>query len=130
MIADLTDLAEQLHTSPLHGDGGGDDTTAFNDGWNEATDQLLAIRSLEDDWDGLGANAPATSLVDSALRLAGWLQGKGYLPPSRIVPSLTGTVLFEWQAGGGTQLEVEVTAPAKGHLTLFREGQPTLHQSL
>ncbi len=130
MIADLDVLADQFEESPLHGDGGEDAATQL-DAWNHAIDKLLEIRSLTDDWDGEGAPAPECKLVDSAIRLAGWMQGKDMRPPSRIVAGPTGTVVFEWQSDTGeTLLDVEVTAPNKGELALFRKGRPTVHRTL
>ncbi len=130
MIADLTNLADQFEGSPLCRDTGEADSHVTREAWDRAIDTLLEIRTLKDDWDGLGAPAPAPVVVDTAIRLAGWMQGKDITPPSRVVQSLDGAVVFEWQSDGGrTQLDVEVTSPSGGEVTLFKDGRVTLHQS-
>src|SRR5271166_4671519 len=68
--------------------------------WDALIDDLLRMRELEDDWDGVGAKAPPTVLVDSSLMLARELRDgcrtrPNVFPwgvvPSRIVPGVTGT---------------------------------------
>src|SRR4051794_36033988 len=80
-------------------------------GWREIVDELLAIRTLRDDWDGDDAAAPAVELVDFALRLAGLLQQNGHSPPSRASASRSGTVTLEWQDSEGYR-ELEITSPS------------------
>jgi hypothetical protein len=66
--------------------------------WKQRTDDLLRIRSIKHDWDGLGAEAPKSALVDSAIDLLKKLRSPDELgPPTRIVATPAGTVLFEWQ---------------------------------
>jgi hypothetical protein len=96
------------------------------DEWGQRIDDLLDIRRMEDDWDGLGAPAPATALVDSALLLAQILRQERWLPPCRIVAGLTGTVLFEWQGAGGEYAELEVTRPRHGEWVRMVPGEPTM----
>src|SRR5438132_11351375 len=67
------------------------------DRWDEVVDDLLAMRALQDDWDGMGAEAPSSQLVESALRFAQTLRRQGYPCPSRVGAGPNGTVLFEWQ---------------------------------
>src|SRR4051812_32505232 len=38
--------------------------------WTQLIDTLRALRDLEDDWDGQGAEAPHPALVDGAITLA------------------------------------------------------------
>jgi hypothetical protein len=97
-----------------------------SDFWNSRIDELLAIRSLADDWDGQGAKAPSTELVDSALVLAQAFRRGGAEAPSRIVPGVNGTVIFEWQAGE-EYCEIEVTRPYQAEGLRFLPGQPTEH---
>ncbi len=79
--------------------------------WAQCVDDLLAVRRLKDDWDGLGAQAPAGDLVDSAIDLLQILMNQDELPPpTRIVATPTGTVLFEWQMDC-VYLEGEITEP-------------------
>lgn len=100
---------------------GRDDTA----NWCEAIETLLQLRLLEDDWDGLGAPAPSTALVDSALSLAQILRQQRFPPPCRVVAGLTGTVLFEWQSAGGGYFEVEMTQPRQVEWVLMVLGQQT-----
>lgn len=136
MTADLTSLVRQFSGSPWAGDespapqDGETLAPAPNPRWTDRIDDLLDIRRLTDDWDGLGAPAPAPRLVDSAIMLAGWMRGRGVLPPARIVPGLTGTVIFEWQPGPGDYVEVEVTKPFTAELTILRDGRPPEHRVL
>ena len=130
MTADLTDLADLLQDSPWHNGSDARDESPATRPWNHTIDELLQIRLLEDDWDGLGAKAPAGLLVDSALRMAGWMEGRGFAAPARIVPGLTGSVVFEWQTDDGAQLEVELTEPARGRIALFRAGETTIHHEI
>lgn len=101
--------------------------------WSERIDELLEIRQLENDWDGLGAKAPSTALLDSALQLAEMLRSQApgeEVPtplgqaPSRIVPGRAGAVIFEWQVDDACW-ELEITAPHEGELVIFAPGQPT-----
>lgn len=43
--------------------------------WQCIIDELLRIRSLKDDWDGEGSEAPHPALVDGAITLAQTLFG-------------------------------------------------------
>lgn len=97
-----------------------------NDFWSCRIDELLAIRSLADDWDGQAAKAPSTELVDSALVLAQAFGRGGAEAPSRIVPGVNGTVIFEWQAGE-EYCEIEVTRPYHAEGLRFVPGQPAEH---
>ena len=49
--------------------GDDDCVQGFDDPWTRRTDELLQIRKLADDWDGLGAEAPSSGIVDSAIDL-------------------------------------------------------------
>jgi hypothetical protein len=96
------------------------------DAWEARIHDLLKIRSLEDDWDGAGAVAPPPDLVDSAIILAQILRDRGYDAPSRIVPGVNGTVLFEWQHDGIYE-ELEVTEPLLAEVMQIVPGQPAEH---
>lgn len=84
---------------------------ARGDLWSRRIEELLTIRSYEDDWDGQGAKSPSTKLVESALILAETFRQGGVEAPSRIVLGVNGTVIFEWQAGED-YCEIEVTRPS------------------
>jgi hypothetical protein len=92
------------------------------DAWSERIDELLDIRRMEDDWDGMGAPAPATALVDSALLLAQILRQDRFVAPCRVVAGLTGTVIFEWQ-NDGIYSELEVTRPHHAEWVRMAPGQ-------
>lgn len=94
--------------------------------WNRITDELLDVRNLPDDWDGLGAKAPPAELVDSAIQLAQLLHQWNMESPSRVVPGLTGTVLFEWQKNG-IYLEIEVCRPYYAECLKVVPGKPPEH---
>ena len=78
--------------------------------WVHLVDELKRIRTLKDDWDGEGTEAPPVSLVDAAITLAQKLEANGYPPADRVIASVNGTIYFEWHAPGGYQ-EIEVTSP-------------------
>lgn len=92
--------------------------------WNERIDELLAIRQLEDDWDGQGAPAPTIEVVDSALVFALLMRRDGVVPPTGVVQGLNGEVLFDWQSEDGKYIEVEVTAPYTASGWLHVPGEP------
>ena len=79
--------------------------------WDREFDNLLRIRQLPEDWDGQGARAPTTELVDSALVLAHHLRQSSLPAPDRIVPAVAGTIVMEWQTKRGRCLELEVVEP-------------------
>ena len=78
--------------------------------WTERIDDLLAVRGLEDDWDGEGTAAPDPSLVDGAIALCQFLQSHGFAPPDRVHASVNETVFLEWHTPIGYR-EIEVLSP-------------------
>jgi hypothetical protein len=92
------------------------------DRWDQITDQLLRIRALQNDWDGMGAEAPSHELVDSSLRLAQSLRGGGQMCPSRVGAGPNGTILFEWQLGQ-LYVEAEITEPFVAEWMILESGQ-------
>jgi hypothetical protein len=80
--------------------------------WDEVIDELLALRGLEDDWDGQGAQAPEPALVDTALSVATDFRAERMPPAARAVAGVNGTVVLEWYSPT-TYLEIEVTAPGQ-----------------
>lgn len=95
--------------------------------WSQQIDKLLAIRQLEDDWDGQGTPAPTVEVVDSALVLAILLRQDGVIPPTGIVQGVVGEVLFDWQSADGKYVEVEVTGPYRAEVFIHQPGQPIKH---
>lgn len=96
------------------------------DAWNQCLADLLAIRAFDDDWDGQSAKAPSADLVDSAVQLAEILRQQGMVAPSRIVPGVNGTVIFEWQQGD-IYRELEMTTPYCAEMLEMTPGQPPKH---
>jgi hypothetical protein len=80
--------------------------------WSDVIDELLAIRKLEDDWDGQGAEAPNPAVVHTALNVALGLRATDMPPAARVIAGVNGTVFFEW-FHPTTYLEIEVTAPGQ-----------------
>lgn len=93
--------------------------------WSERIDQLLAIRQLEDDWDGQGTPAPATDVVDSALILALLLRHEGIAAPNLVTQGLSGEVHFDWLPGEGKYVELQVIAPRQAVVYVHAPGRPT-----
>jgi len=95
--------------------------------WNQITADLLRLRQLEDDWDGQGASAPAPDNVESALE---WVrQMRSFtqaIPPSQVVPGVTGEVLLVWQRESFF-LEAEICQPGRVEWMLAVTGLPTKH---
>ena len=104
------------------------------EGWKKSIDALLAIRELEDDWDGQGAPTPTAEVVDSAMILAVQLRRCGIRPPTTTLQGVAGEVFFEWQWPDSTTLTLEVEAPFEARLIRStREGQlswPELFESV
>lgn len=78
--------------------------------WMQLIDVLLRIRTLEDDWDGEGTEAPHPNLIDAAIRLAQTLAAGGFPPAERVIAGVNGTIYFEWHSPLGYE-EIEVMSP-------------------
>jgi hypothetical protein len=106
-----------------------DDVVALrsNDGdssfrqWSSTIDELLRIRTLKDDWDGEGTEAPHSALVDGAITLAQYLQSKGNIPPDRVHAGVNATVYFEWHTPLGYR-EIEIVSPVEAECRFVRKG--------
>jgi len=98
--------------------------------WSIGLQELTEIRSLEDDWDGQGALAPSSELVESAEELARELQTLRVAGPSCVVPGVNGTVVFEWEFGPDLSIEIEVTEPGAGEGFLLATGSQAEYWSL
>lgn len=92
--------------------------------WAQLIDDLLAIRGLNDDWDGQGAVAPHSALVDFAIALAKHFQASRKEPADRVIAGVNGTIYFEWHDGAG-YLEIEVTTPQQAEGRMIRKGSGT-----
>ncbi len=98
--------------------------------WEPHILKLHEFHHLGDNWDGAGAKAPSPELLLSAGALAYVFHNQGTPPPSRVVPGLDGTVLFEWQFPDGGYGEVEVVRPWFAEVMLVEPGQPAEHWTL
>ena len=95
--------------------------------WKARVDDLLAIRTLTDDWNGFGAQPPDPQLIDNAIDLLRWLQGEtDFGPPSRVTPSPVGSVVIEWQRDRD-YLEAELGEPGVVEWMLEKPGQRPQH---
>jgi hypothetical protein len=92
--------------------------------WERTVRELAAMQGLQDGWDGFDAKAPSRELLESAIGLAYVWCDKGMSPPARVVPSLDGCVLFEWQFSDGTYADVEVDRPFHAEVTVIEPGHP------
>jgi hypothetical protein len=75
--------------------------------WRSVFAAINAMAELSDDWDGDGAIAPPAQVLKNASRIAEILQSNDEPVPMRVVPTVNGTVVFEWNLTGLYQ-EVEV----------------------
>ena len=95
--------------------------------WNHIADELARIRGFMEDWDGQGASAPAAENVEAAGK---WVREmRSYpqaIPPSQVVPGVTGEVLLVWQKEDFF-LEAEVSKQDQIEWTLAIPGQPNKH---
>ncbi len=89
--------------------------------WAKLIDDLLAIRGMEDDWDGEGSIAASIPTVDTAISLAKLLMDKGNAPAQRVYLGVNGTIYFEWQNASGYR-EIEVISPGEIEFRLLPAG--------
>lgn len=99
--------------------------SSHREDWDKRIEELEALRTYEDDWDGQGAEALSVELMDSAVNLAQLLIQRGIDAPSCVVPGVNGTVVFEWQREEGSYLEIEITAPDRADGCLVVPGKQT-----
>lgn len=98
--------------------------------WEPCLQKLCDFQRLGDDWDGAGAKAPSGNVLASAVGLAYVFLERGVAAPSRVVPGIEGSVLFEWQFPDGGYAEVEVTAPFFAEVMYIEQGKPPKHWTL
>lgn len=98
--------------------------------WEPWVQKIAEYQHLDDAWDGAGAKAPSLELVESAIGLAHLLRDREMLPPSRVVPGIDGTILFEWQLPDGTYAEIEVVRPLFAEVMVIEPGKPARHWTL
>jgi hypothetical protein len=85
------------------------------------TEELRALRHLEDDWDGQGAKVPPPDLVDGAIALALHFQANAMRPADFAAAGVNGTIIFEWH-DAAHYLEIEVTAPGRAEGRAVQKG--------
>jgi hypothetical protein len=95
--------------------------TSPTSSWPRLIDDVLTLRSLRDDWDGQGAEAPDPAVLDGALKFAQDFRAAQMPPADRVIAGVNGTVYFEWHGSGG-YLEIEVTAPDRAEGRSVRKG--------
>lgn len=83
------------------------------DTWWPAFESLYQAALLPDGWDGEDAEPPELSHVNSAISLLNQLRHGGNPAPSRVVVSLDGEIVIEWQDGHVYQ-SLEIKGPGKG----------------
>jgi hypothetical protein len=89
-------------------------------------EQLNTMMSLEDDWDGMGAEAPSREIILSAIDLVEVFRSRGYPPPTRVAATPSATVGLEWQEPP-VYLEVEIITPDRSEWMQILEGMPPVH---
>jgi hypothetical protein len=75
-----------------------------------ASEQLQAMRSLKEDWDGYGAAPPQAEVIDLALAFVGLVEAmRRKVAPGdlHVSPTRVGGVLIEWEEGP-REHEVEI----------------------
>ena len=97
--------------------------------WSELIDDLLALRGLEADWDGQGAEAPGPALVDGAIKLARRFQEEKQSPADRVTAGVNGTVFLGWHFPGGYR-ELEVFPPNEAEVRLVRDVAAVTEESM
>jgi len=96
--------------------------SAAIDAWKEIETNLLALRRLECDWDGLGASAPDPAIVDSALAMLAREKARGTLAPRRVNAGPNGEIAIEWQSQG-VIVQVEIWEPGRAVWTERETGK-------
>ena len=93
--------------------------------WAPVMRELLGLRSLRNDWDGEGSDAPSCEVVATAMKLAVFLRDNGQARPDSAFASRAGTVIFAWREGKRYQ-EIEATGPEQYEWMVIDEtGVPT-----
>lgn len=66
--------------------------------WSQAAQRLREFWSLQRDWDGAGAEAPAPdALLATAKYLQNLYYAEGSVPPTALSPTPLGTLVLEWR---------------------------------
>ena len=124
-------VLEQIPRHAMNGVPTGD-ANSFQSGWSAVLTKLDRFRKeyVEDDWDGQGAAAVSNELITSGAALARSLQKAGIRVPNCVLPSVQGTLGFEWDLEGGTSVTVELNEPDSADFFLYTPGKPIEHRIL
>jgi hypothetical protein len=96
--------------------------------WNTAIAKLHLMLSLQDDWDGMGADAPSKPIIISAIELVSQLSLRpDIVAPSRVAATPHGTVVLEWQQTA-VYIEAEIVDPNTSEWMVVRDGESPTHQ--
>lgn len=97
--------------------------------WNHCLRQIVSIRSLGENWDGAGARPIRDLLIKTANLLLEKLRTANTdIPPSRIVATPSGSILFEWHTQDG-YIEAEIEEPLVIEWMIQQKGKPSRFQT-
>ena len=111
----LTGYSQSAYTRPVDPCSRTTATSAFvaNSSareWEQISDALRKLATLQDDWDGQGAVAPTHDIIQSAVEFAHIFRRMGQPAPTTAVATLAGTILFGWHSLTN-YFEAEIVAP-------------------
>jgi len=67
--------------------------------WMDRENDLKIIRRYRDDWDGMGAKAASSAIIDYAIMFLNDLKWRGERPaPDAVVASPEGGIIFVWES--------------------------------
>ncbi len=98
-------------------------------GWGAIVKELERILSLEDDWDGAGAQKPDPRTIHFCIAVADRLADQNAAPASSVSPTVEGGAVFQWQSAVG-RLELEVNEPHRAECMLSILGQKPKHWAI
>jgi len=101
--------------------------------WEDVICKVEGLRSLPDDWDGMGAAKPSPAAIDRTMQLCRFFAAFGWTLPFRVVPSPAGTVGFEWQGDDGQgryYREIEVNTDGTADWMVVDENNHAEHGGL
>jgi len=87
----------------------------------------LQLRSVREDWDGDGAYAPASSIIDGILTVIQTDEGRRILrtPPDSVNALRDGTIALEWHVPNFEHVIMRFDDPFKAQVMKFSPGRPT-----
>ena len=94
--------------------------------WGQVTQALVAMRSLNDDWDGEGSEAPRLPAITMAVQVAGVLEAHGAPVPTTATATRSGGILFGWEHEADYK-EIEVVGPHRVEWMVIDPGSQAIH---